>query len=91
MCSCRYIVATRIAKIAKIIRRRSILLFTQSKEMPGKSRKHMKKGGRRHTRRRVPRKGKKGGALESQSLIPPSSAFKHVTPLNSDNVMGKIA
>lgn len=68
----------------------SILLFTQSKEMPGKTRKQLKKG-RRHTRRRIPRKGKKGGALESQSLIPPTSAFKNAAPLNSDNIMGKIA
>lgn len=58
--------------------------------MPGKTRKHTKKG-RRHTRRRIPRKGKKGGALESQSLTIPTTAFKNVTPLNSDNVMGKIA
>lgn len=49
------------------------------------------KKGRRHTRRRIPRKGKKGGALESQSLIPPTSAFKNAAPLNSDNIMGKIA
>ncbi len=58
--------------------------------MPGKTRKHMKKG-RRHTRRRIPRKGKKGGALESQSLIPPTSAFKHAAPINSDNEFHKIA
>lgn len=58
--------------------------------MPRKTRKHSKKS-RRGTRRRIPRKGKKGGALESQSLIPPTSAFKNVSPLNSDNVMGKIA
>jgi hypothetical protein len=58
--------------------------------MPRKTRKHSKKS-RRHTRRRIPRKGKKGGALESQSLIPPSSAFKHAAPLNSDSIMGEIA
>lgn len=58
--------------------------------MPGKTRKHMKKG-RRHTRRRIPRKGKKGGAIDSQSLIPPSSAFKDAAPVNSDSIMAKIA
>jgi hypothetical protein len=58
--------------------------------MPGKTRKVSKKG-RRHTRRRIPRKGKKGGALESQSLIPPTSAFKNATPVNSDNEFHKIA
>jgi len=58
--------------------------------MPSKTRKQMKKG-RRHTRRRIPRKGKKGGALESQSLEIPTSAFKNAAPLNSDNIMGKIA
>jgi hypothetical protein len=58
--------------------------------MPGKTRKHSKKS-RRHTRRRIPRKGKKGGALESQSLIPPTSAFKNGTPVNSDNAWHKIA
>ena len=58
--------------------------------MPRKTIKHSKKS-RRHTRRRIPKKGKKGGAIDSQSLTIPSSAFKNVTPLNSDNVMGKIA
>ena len=58
--------------------------------MPGKTRKHSKKS-RRHTRRRIPRKGKKGGALESQSLTIPTAAFKDATPANSDNVFHKIA
>jgi hypothetical protein len=58
--------------------------------MPGKTRKVSKKS-RRHTRRRIPRKGKKGGALESQSLIIPTSAFKNAAPINSDNEFHKIA
>ena len=58
--------------------------------MPGKTRKHSKKS-RRHTRRRIPRKGKKGGAVDSQSLTIPTSAFKNATPVNSDNEFHKIA
>ena len=58
--------------------------------MPKKTLKRSKKQ-RRATLRRIPRKGKKGGALESQSLTIPTSAFKQATPVNSDNEFHKIA
>jgi hypothetical protein len=60
--------------------------------MPGKTRKHSKKSHKRRTLRRVPRRVKKGGA-DTQSLTPPDSSFgsKIGAPINSDNVMGKIA
>jgi hypothetical protein len=78
-----------------------ILLFVQSKEMARKTRKHSRKQ-RRRTLRRIPRRSRKGGANadvsiappNSQTLIPPSSAFTDkagATPTNSDNIMGKIA
>jgi hypothetical protein len=65
--------------------------IVKSKEMAGKTRKHSRKHARR-TLRRLPRKVKKGGA-DSQSLQIPTAAFKSpaAAPLNSDNVMGKIA
>lgn len=52
--------------------------------MPGKTRKSTRKH-RRRTLRRIPRKTKRGGA--SQTLDIPTSAFKHATPVNSDNEM----
>lgn len=55
--------------------------------MPRKTRKQMKRQ-RRKTLRRIPKK--KGGA-DSQSLVPPSSAFKVAAPVNSDNEWYKIA
>lgn len=58
--------------------------------MPKKTLKQSKKS-RRHTRRRIPRKGKKGGGVDSQSLTIPTSAFKNATPVNSDNEFHKIA
>jgi hypothetical protein len=60
--------------------------------MPGKTRKHSKKSHKRRTLRRVPRRVKKGGA-DTQALTPPDSSFgsKIGAPVNSDNVMGKIA
>jgi hypothetical protein len=64
----------------------SILLFVQSKEMSTKTRKQSK----RHRRRTLRRKTRKGG-LDSQALVPPSSAFKNATPVNSDNTWYKIA
>lgn len=69
-----------------------ILLFTQSKEMTGKTRKQLKKSHKRRTLRRIPRRTKKGGA-DSQALIPPDSAFgsKIGSPVNSDNAWHKIA
>lgn len=57
--------------------------------MPKKTLKQSKKQ-RRRTLRRIPRKGKKGGA-DTQSLTIPTTAFKNATPVNSDSVMGKIA
>jgi hypothetical protein len=53
--------------------------------MPGKTRKSTRKH-RRRTLRRIPRKTKKGGA-NSQSVDIPTAAFKHTTPVNSDNEM----
>ena len=55
--------------------------------MPQKTRKVSKKN-RRRTLRRIPRRPKKGG---QQLAPPPDSAFKHVSPTNSDNIMGGIA
>ena len=81
MCSLLY--ATIKARITKTARRSSTLLFTQSKEMPGKTRKSTRKH-RRRTLRRIPRKVKRGG---SQTIDIPTSAFKHATPVNSDNEM----
>jgi hypothetical protein len=64
----------------------SILLFVQGKEMARKTRKQSK----RHRRRTLRRKQHKGGR-DSQSLIPPTSAFKANTPVSSDNAWYKIA
>lgn len=60
--------------------------------MAGKTRKHSRKHARR-TLRRIPKKRSKKGGADSQSLQIPTSAFKSLAaaPLNSDNVMGKIA
>jgi hypothetical protein len=60
--------------------------------MPGKTRKHSKKSHKRRTLRRIPRRAKKGGA-DSQALTPPDSAFgaKIGAPVNSDNLVHKIA
>ncbi len=69
--------------MTKTARRSSILLFTQSKEMHGKTRKSTRKH-RRRTLRRIPRKLKRGG---SQGVDIPTAAFKHATPVNSDNEM----
>ena len=54
--------------------------------MARKTRKQMKKQ-RRRTLRRIP---KKGGS-DSQELIIPTNALKVSAPLNSDNVVHKIA
>jgi len=54
--------------------------------MPSKSRKQSKK----QRRRTIRRKSHKGGS-NSQSLIPPTSAFKVAAPVNSDNAWHKIA
>lgn len=56
--------------------------------MPKKTLKQKMKKNRHHTQRRIPRRPKKGGATMGP---PPDAAFKEVTPVNSDNVMGKIA
>ncbi len=66
--------------------------------MPRKTRKVSRKH-RRKTLRRIPRRVKKGGAdpnlmpPNAQDLKIPSSSFgaKIGAPVNSDNVMGKIA
>ena len=71
----------------RIIIRLIILLFVQSKEMARKMK--TRKNSRRH-RRRTYRRKHKGGA-DSQALIPPTSAFKHAAPVNSDNAWYKIA
>ena len=57
--------------------------------MPRKTRKQSRKS-RRRTLRRIPRR--RGGG-DTQSLIPPSSAFgpKIGAPVNSDNLVHKIA
>jgi hypothetical protein len=66
---------------------RSILLFTQSKEMPRKTRKV----SRKHRRRTLRRIHKKGGA-DTQALKIPSDGFKTPgNPINSDNAWYKIA
>jgi len=54
--------------------------------MSTKTRKQTK----RQRRRTLRRKTRKGG-LDSQAIIPSSSAFKNAAPLNSDNVWHKIA
>jgi hypothetical protein len=67
---------SKTAITARTIHRVLILLFTESKEMPSKTRKH----SRRHRRRTLKhRKQKKGGA-DSQSLIPPTPGFKVSVP-----------
>ena len=60
--------------------------------MAGKTRKHSRKHSRR-TLRRIPKKRSKRGGADSQSIMIPTAAFKSpaAAPLNSDNVMGKIA
>jgi hypothetical protein len=45
--------------------------------------------GRRKTLRRY--RKKRGGALDSQSIVIPTSAFKGSDMINSDNQMGGIA
>ena len=59
--------------------------------MPGKTRKHSKKSHKRRTLRRVPRRVK--GGADSQALTPPNSSFgaKIGAPVNTDNVVHKIA
>jgi hypothetical protein len=56
--------------------------------MPRKTRKVSRKN-RRRTLRRIPRRG----GANTQSLIPPNSSFapKIAAPLNSDNIVHKIA
>jgi hypothetical protein len=57
--------------------------------MAKKTRKHSRKQ-RRVTRRRIPRRHKRGGA--TFPLIPSDSAFPHSTVgESSDNVMGYVA
>lgn len=64
--------------------------------MPRKTRKVSRKQ-RRKTLRRIPKKLKKGGSNlappNGKALMPPDSAFgeKIGAPVNSDNVMQKIA
>jgi hypothetical protein len=51
--------------------------------------KKTRKQSRRQRRRTLRRKTGKGGS-HSQALIPPTSAFKSVAPVNSDNLWYKI-
>jgi hypothetical protein len=52
--------------------------------------KKTRKQSKRNRRRTLRRKTRKGGS-DSQSLIPPTSAFKYAAPVNSDNAWYKIA
>ena len=52
------------------------------------TRKTIKRSSRRNRRRTLRRK-RRGGA-DSQALIPPTSAFKNATPVNSDSAWYKI-
>lgn len=74
---------TRTANIRRTIQIVSILLFIKSKEMP-----KTRKVSRKHRRRTLRRKAKKGGG---QQLAIPSAAFKNAAPVNSDNAWYKIA
>ena len=60
--------------------------------MPRKTLKHSKKSHKRRTLRRVPRRVKKGGA-DTQSITIPGSSFsaKIGAPVNTDNLVHKIA
>ncbi len=52
--------------------------------------KKTRKQTKRNRRRTLRRKTRKGGST-SQSLVPPTSAFKYAAPVNSDNAWHKIA
>jgi hypothetical protein len=61
-----------------------ILLFTESKEMPSKTRKQ----SRRHRRRTLKhRKQKRGGSADSQALTPPTPAFQVSVPNPSNKIV----
>jgi hypothetical protein len=49
-----------------------------------------RKQSKRQRRRTLRRKTSKGGSSNTQSLIPPTSAFKNITPVNSNNLWYKI-
>ena len=65
------------------IHKSSILLFTESKEMPSKTRKQSRKHRRRTMKHR---KHRKGGA-DTQALIPPTPAFKVSVPDPSNKIV----
>ena len=71
-----------IAASATRISNHVILLFTQGKEMPSKTRKQ----SRRQRRRTLKRKTKKGGA-DSQATIPATDAFKVSVPTPSNKIV----
>jgi hypothetical protein len=52
--------------------------------------KKTRKQSKRQRRRTLRRKSTKGGS-NTQPLTPPTSAFKNISPVNSDNLWYKIA
>jgi hypothetical protein len=52
--------------------------------------KKTRKQSKRHRRRTLRRKSKKGGS-EGQTIAIPSSAFKVAAPVNSTDIMGGIS
>jgi hypothetical protein len=80
---------TKITSATRRTNTHVILLFTQGKEMPSKTRKQ----SRRQRRRTLKRKSKKGGSFtmktvpDTQSLIPATDAFKVSVPTPSNKIV----